>query len=987
MRKTRARRDPPGVSAGSPVSTAEALIDCPDCGTLQRMPAVPAEGVVNCVRCRTVLERSSGRSLDAALACAASGLLLLIPANLAPFLTTSVLGVSRQSILSSSATAMLQNGWPTLALVIGLFVVVLPFFRFGLLTAVLGSLRLKLRPGWLGPAFRWANTLQVWAMPDVFLLGLAVAYARLKSSIAVEVGVGAKCFIAVGVLALFMRAVLDKTAVWRAISPDRERVAGTDALTCTACELPLPASMEGCACPRCAARLQRRKPESLGRAAALTLGALILYIPANLYPLATLPIGLTPTKYTVLEGVIDLAQAGLLGLALLVFCASFAIPFLKLVGLGWCMTSVLRRSARGLVFKTRLYHVVEEVGRWSMVDPFVIACFVPVMQYNSLIYGRAEAAAVPFTGVVVLTMIAARCFDPRRMWDAARTPRKDARLSDAEDRPQDAPLQATRKRTLWPGLVWAVPLAALLIVAWLGLRALSDQGVDVVVTFANADGVKVGDTKVVYQGIEAGRVTHILLNRDGRRVDLTLRLDARSRPALNSGTRFWMIGANPSITDIASVKAALAGVTIGMAPGRGVPQRRFVGLNQAPVIPPGSKGKAFVLTAQNLGSVRAGAPVLYHGQEIGKVTRTDFTGVGVFRIDIFVLQPYDALVRPGALFSASSPLSVSLTGAGISTSFAPAAAVLGGGVDFDLPVSAEHEAPSPAGSRFTLYDNMSNAQQDLSGPTALYSLVFQSKAGPVSQGAGVLVGGYQVGEVRSARLMFHPDTGLPYTAVVAALYTRKLDVPTSQQDGRAGADAAVSRLLAHGYRARLAQSPPLIGGRNISLEPGSVHTATALQTGATYPLIPADPAAGGDVDQITSEAAQILAKVNNIPLEQIGADVRQITGKLRTLVSSPQLSDSLNHLDSTLNQVDQMVTQVKPQVGPLITKLDQAADQLTGVTAAARGVLSGEGASQDASLPGAIQQLTEAARSIRSLADYLGRHPEAIVRGKLKEAK
>ncbi len=117
---------------------------------------------------------------------------------------------------------------------------------------------------------------------------------------------------------------------------------------------------------------------------------------------------------------IELAQAGLWDLALLVFSASFLIPFLKLAGLGWCLWSVWRRSDRRLVAKTRAYRVVEEIGRWSMVDPFVIGVFVPVMTYNRLITGRAEAAVVPFTAVVILTIISAKTFDPRLMWDAGR---------------------------------------------------------------------------------------------------------------------------------------------------------------------------------------------------------------------------------------------------------------------------------------------------------------------------------------------------------------------------------------------------------------------------------------------------------------------------------------------------------------------------------------------------------------------------------------
>ena len=384
------------------------------------MPAVPRAGVVTCVACTSVLERTHGRSLTLALGCVSAALLLLGPANLAPFLTTSVLGVSRQSVLASSASAMQGDGQPLLAILILLFVVVFPVLRFGLLTAVLGLLHTRRRPPWLGRAFRYADALQTWAMPDVFLLGLAVAYARLKASIDVEVGIGAMAFIAVGLLALFTRATLDKGAAWEAILPQTRLVAGREeAITCTACDWLAPLEHAGRACPRCAARLVARKPEAVGRASALSLAAVLFYLPANLLPLATLPIGLTPTRYTVLEGVVDLSQAHLFGLALLVFCASFAIPFLKLAGLAVCVGSVLRRSGRALKGKTRLYHVVEEIGRWSMVDPFVIACFVPVMQYNSLIYGRAEAAATPFALVVVLTMLATRFFDPRLMWDAA----------------------------------------------------------------------------------------------------------------------------------------------------------------------------------------------------------------------------------------------------------------------------------------------------------------------------------------------------------------------------------------------------------------------------------------------------------------------------------------------------------------------------------------------------------------------------------------
>ena len=397
------------------------FVGCPDCGAIQRLADRPSGGSERCSVCRSELIRTTGRSLDAALALSLATFALLIPANLAPFLTTSALGVSRHSVLGSGAAAMWSDGWPLLAAAVGLFVVVLPLARFGLLSLVLLRLRRPGRPRWLGPAFRFSNELQIWAMPDVFLLGLWVAYERLAATISVSLGWGAYTFIAAALCTLFTRAVLDKRAVWRSIGDERGLPKGA-ASACLSCDLLVPAEHEGRACPRCGDAVSSREPRGVARATALTLAGVLLYLPANLYPIATLPIGITPTPYTVLEGVIDLVHNNLLGLALLVFTASFAIPFLKLLGLGYCVLSVVRRSPRRLRFKTQVFRIVEEIGRWSMVDPFVIACFVPVMRYNNFIYGRAEPAAPAFAAVVILTMVAARMFDPRRMWDAALAP-------------------------------------------------------------------------------------------------------------------------------------------------------------------------------------------------------------------------------------------------------------------------------------------------------------------------------------------------------------------------------------------------------------------------------------------------------------------------------------------------------------------------------------------------------------------------------------
>ncbi len=375
--------------------------------------------MLDCAACGVALERFTGRSLDAALAISAAALLMLLPANGLRFISTSLFSAEEHSHLISSTTVLWRQGWPVLAVAICLFTVILPIVRFSLLTAALGALRFKLHAPWVGPVFRWSNAMQTWAMADVFLLAFLVAYARLAATITVQLGPGAICFIAAGVLTLISRATLDKKAVWTLIAPQPALDVCQPTLSCEACELLVPASQAKRPCPRCGRRLLARKTDAVARATAFTLAGLVFYAPANILPFATIPINLQPTAYNIIGGVHDLLEAGLYGLALLVFLASFLIPVLKLTAIAWFIYSVRAHSSRKLVFKTRLYQLVDEIGRWSMVDPLTVACFVPVVRYNALLTARADAAAPFFTGVVIFTILAAKSFDPRLMWDVS----------------------------------------------------------------------------------------------------------------------------------------------------------------------------------------------------------------------------------------------------------------------------------------------------------------------------------------------------------------------------------------------------------------------------------------------------------------------------------------------------------------------------------------------------------------------------------------
>jgi paraquat-inducible protein A len=190
-------------------------------------------------------------------------------------------------------------------------------------------------------------------------------------------------------------------------------------LLCHVCHLlSRPAGAAHPRCPRCGAGLHARKPNSLARTWALMLTAYILYIPANLLPVMTVTMSGKGEPDTILSGVKELALGGMWPLALLVFFASITVPVLKLLVLTYLLLSVQFRSNWRPKERTALYRITESVGRWSMIDIFVIAILVALVKIGSLATIEAGAGAVAFGGVVVVTMFAAMSFDPRLIWDA-----------------------------------------------------------------------------------------------------------------------------------------------------------------------------------------------------------------------------------------------------------------------------------------------------------------------------------------------------------------------------------------------------------------------------------------------------------------------------------------------------------------------------------------------------------------------------------------
>lgn len=412
------------------VSAPARLRECHDCGQFQIVPALPPATRALCLRCDAVLRHTHYDPLRTPLALNLTALLLFLIASGSTLMLVSTAGQVHIADMFTGPIGLDRGGLWELAAVVLFTTIAAPAAKLGCMLYVLIGLRFARPPRHIRRVFAWVEHLRPWSMIEVYLLGVFVAYVKLQAIVFIETGTA---LYALGALLLTMVAadtLLDAQFVWEEMErrgvPRQEvdhtvvAAAAEQHLTgCDTCGLVSPVAAGRC--PRCGFRLHRRKPDSLARTWALGIAATILYLPANLYPVLTVVQLGSGQPSTILGGVRELLVGGQWPLAVLVFVASIMVPMLKLVGLVILLTGVhLRRRSR-LWDRTLLYRVVDAIGRWSMIDIFMASLLVALVQFGGLVSISAGVGAIAFAAVVILTMLAARTFDPRLMWDAVET--------------------------------------------------------------------------------------------------------------------------------------------------------------------------------------------------------------------------------------------------------------------------------------------------------------------------------------------------------------------------------------------------------------------------------------------------------------------------------------------------------------------------------------------------------------------------------------
>jgi paraquat-inducible protein B len=523
---------------------------------------------------------------------------------------------------------------------------------------------------------------------------------------------------------------------------------------------------------------------------------------------------------------------------------------------------------------------------------------------------------------------------------------------------QELPAPAVQNRRWLPRLVWVVPIAAAVIGISLLIRNWQNEGPQITISFLSGEGVQVGKTLIKYRDVTVGRVSGVVLSRDHQTVVVTADLSKDAAGLLKEDTQFWIVRPRIGVGTVSGLDTLLSGVYIGVKTGVAAARaRQFVGLENPPALSHGPRGRELQLHAARAGSLSIGAPVYFRQFQVGRVIDENLLPDGSTRVTVFIDAPNDGFVKPVSRFWNASGIDVRLSADGLNVQTESLAAVVAGGIAFDDgPIEAVTAATIPGD--FTLYKNETEAMAPPDGDPHYVRMRFSQSLRGLEVGAPVEFVGVNIGSVIAVDLGYEShDRSFP-VIVTAKLYPHRMGqayaLLTAQ--GKTESDdtlaAFVGTLVSRGLRAQPRSASLLTGKLYIALDFLPASSRAAFDA-SIRPL--ELPTVNGSFQELEAGVGRLVKKVNDLPLEQIAAD----------------LHTDLNDLHETLSELHGQV-------------LPNATDTLS----ALHRTLDSAGRTLDLESPlqlGLTETLSEARstlQAVRELAEYLDRHPDALLRGR-----
>ncbi|MGX5660174.1 PqiB family protein [Castellaniella ginsengisoli] len=539
----------------------------------------------------------------------------------------------------------------------------------------------------------------------------------------------------------------------------------------------------------------------------------------------------------------------------------------------------------------------------------------------------------------------------------------------------EAPVIRPGRSLRW-SWVWLVPLLALAV----GLSLLASvwvrNGPVITISFLSAAGVETGQTKLRYRDVVVGDVSDVRVAGDRQHVlvDVQLRREG-SEYITQKDSKFWIVRPQVSLAGVSGLDTLLSGVYIDVdAPTtrpKGSPVHDFVGLINPPEVLSGQVGTRFVLHADSLGSLRVGSRIHYRRIEVGRVVSYDMAPDGrSINLHIFVEAPYDRYVTPDTRFWNDSGVDMSVSPDGVQIRTSGLSAILNGGIAFaQADESSSYDgvvdnAPAADGSVYRLFGTRDAALADPDGDPVPIELRFDQSVRGLRVGADVDFRGMSIGKVVDIDLEFDRVRRRFYSRVRAQLYPMRFSEAyrdlADASGGRLG-EALLRPLIERGLRAQLRTASLLTGQQYVALDffPGQARAAPDIPGDPSNPKGFLVPTVQGDFDRLQGQIGNIITKLDKVPIEAIGRDLR---GTL----------ESLNRL---LRRLD---TQVAPQATRALTSASASLDRIGEVLAPDAPLLGG--------LRDTLSELDRAARALRLLSDTLQARPDALIRGRASDA-
>lgn len=552
-------------------------------------------------------------------------------------------------------------------------------------------------------------------------------------------------------------------------------------------------------------------------------------------------------------------------------------------------------------------------------------------------------------------------------------------------------------------LVWVIPIIALVVGGWLGVKAFMEKGPTITITFASAEGLEAGKTKIKYKEVELGKVETIALNGDLSRVVVTATLSKQAENLLTENTRFWVVRARVAAGEVSGLGTLFSGAYIGMEPGTsGEPAKEFNGLDKAPVVSTQTGGRYFELKAQRLGSLDIGSPVFYRQIKVGRVVDYGMgEGGKAVNIRIFVFAPYDQFVFRNTRFWNAAGLDASVSADGIELNMESLVSILIGGIAFETPNNLEPGGLAPAAHEFKLYATQSSIYEKTYAEKEYYLLSFKDSVRGLTLGAPVEFSGIKIGQVVDVKLEYNPEKLEFHIPVLIEIEPERMSYV-----GHTGNDTneGLEKLVDKGLRAQLKTGNLLTGQLLVEVNffPDA-PVARILYTG-DYPELPTIPT---PLEKVTTNVARFLERLDKFPLEQLGGEMQNLIAELRHLVETIRLDEPVETLTQTLDETHRFVTNLNasfsPELQQAVTELarimeqvgqfagtlnTQTAGEMSDTLNQAKDTIADVGRllNSDSAmvndLRDMLRELAKAAAAVRIMAEYIERHPESFIYGK-----